>query len=185
MCALYVEIMCADRFGLGWAHDAYIVACHMFMYFLCMHTILLLFWYWYCLVLFCLSLSFSLSLSHSLIVCTWHPSAKLLHLGTLFVPRHHLLLILAFFMSGSVIIKPVRTFPRTFLGVAFTRNARSFFLTSPILTFPLSFTIGVRGPFVISRLVVPPWSYKNFTLICTNLILPYLAFSFLFEVYIQ
>ena len=100
--------------------------------------------------------SLSLSLSLSLIVCTWHPSAKLLHLGTLFVPRHHLLLILAFFMSGSVIIKPVRTFPRTFLGVAFTRNTRSFFLTSPILTFPLSFTIGVRGPFVISRLVVPP-----------------------------
>ena len=69
---------------------------------------------------------------------------------------HHLLLILALFMSGSVIIKPVRTFLRTFLGVAFTQNARSFFLTSPILIFPLSFTIRIRGPFVISRSAVSP-----------------------------
>ena len=182
MCALYVEIMCADRFGLSWAHDAYIVTCHIFMHTYHSSLILILILFG---TLLRLSFSLSLSLSLSLIVCTWHPSAKLLHLGTLFVLRHHLLLILAFFMSGSVIIKPVKTFPRTFLGVAFTRNARSFFLTSPILTFPLSFTIEVRGPFVISRLVVPPWSYKNFTLICTNLILPYLAFSFLFEIYIQ
>ena len=35
MCAM---CLCADRFGLGWAHDAFYFACHMFMHFPCIHT---------------------------------------------------------------------------------------------------------------------------------------------------
>ena len=33
MCAIYVELLCAVRFGLGWAHDAFYVAYHMLMHF--------------------------------------------------------------------------------------------------------------------------------------------------------
>ena len=35
MCAI---CLCADRFGLGWAHYAICFACHMFMHFPCIHT---------------------------------------------------------------------------------------------------------------------------------------------------
>ena len=35
MCAM---CLCADRFGLGWAHDAFCFACHMFMHFPCIRT---------------------------------------------------------------------------------------------------------------------------------------------------
>ena len=37
MCAI---CLCADRFGLGWAHDAICFACHMFMNFPCIRTFL-------------------------------------------------------------------------------------------------------------------------------------------------
>ena len=30
--------LCADRFGLGWAHDAICFACHMFIHFPCIRT---------------------------------------------------------------------------------------------------------------------------------------------------
>ena len=36
MCAM---CLCADRFGLGWAHDAFCFACHMFMHFSCIRTL--------------------------------------------------------------------------------------------------------------------------------------------------
>ena len=92
------------------------------------------------LVLFYLSLSLSLSLSPSLsffrLVCAWHLSASLLHPRTLFVPRQHLLLILLLLLSGFVMIKPVRTFQRTFLDAAFIRNTKSSFQIFLILTFP-------------------------------------------------
>ena len=35
MCAM---CLCADRFGLGWAHDAFCFACHMFIHFPCICT---------------------------------------------------------------------------------------------------------------------------------------------------
>ena len=35
MCA---TCLCADRFGLGWAHDAICFACHIFMHFPCIRT---------------------------------------------------------------------------------------------------------------------------------------------------
>ena len=175
MCVLYVEIMCVGRFGLGWAYDAYIVICHMFMHTYHSSHILIL-------MLFGTLRRVSLFLFR--IVYIWHLSKKLLHPRTLFILGFLLLLILPLFMSGSVMIKPVRTFWRTFLGVTFIWNARSFFLTSPTLIFPLSFTVEVGSPFVISQSVIPPWSYRSSTPICKDLILPYLAFSLLFEVYV-
>ena len=42
MCAI---CLCADRFGLGWAHDAFSFACHMFMHFPCIHTSFQYSWY--------------------------------------------------------------------------------------------------------------------------------------------
>ena len=103
-----------------------------------------------------LSLSLSLSLYFFQIVCTWHSSTNPLCPRTLFVPRHPLILILHPLMSGSVMINPISNFQRTFLNVAFIQNARLFFRISPVLIYPLSITIGVGNPFVISRLVVPP-----------------------------
>ena len=111
---------------------------HKYLYFL-------LFSYCCWLVLFYVSLS----LSFFRIVYAWHPSVKLLCPRTLFILGHHLLLILPLFMLGSVMIKLVKTFRRTFLGMAFIQNARSSFWIFLIMTYPLSFTVGVRSPFVI------------------------------------
>ena len=40
-----VICLCVDRFGLGWAHDAFSFACHMFMHFPCIHTSFQYSWY--------------------------------------------------------------------------------------------------------------------------------------------
>ena len=62
MCVYFVASMYADRIGVGWAHDVFTFACHMFIHFSCICTnyvsIFLILNY---LVLFCLSLSLSLS----------------------------------------------------------------------------------------------------------------------------
>ena len=151
MCFYYVEIMCAGRIGLGWAHDGFPFACHMFMHFSCIHTnifsILLIL---NCLVLFCLSLS----LSFFRLVALWHLNGSLLRLGTLFTPGHLLLLpllIILHLMFGSMMIKPIRTFQRTFHDMTFIRNAKSFYRTFSILTFPLSSIVGVGSHCVASR----------------------------------
>ena len=151
---------------------------HVHAFFMHMYHSFLSLWYCCWLVLFCVSLS----LSFYRILCAWHPSTSLLRPETLFVSGHLLLLILLLLMSGSMMIKPIRTFQRTFLDVAFIRNAKSSFWISPILTYPLSLIVGVRNFFVISRSAVPLWSYKSFTPICMDLVTPYLAFSLLFKV---
>ena len=151
MC-FFVETLCASRFGLGWAHDDIFVACHMIMRYSCIRTFLFLPFGTICwLVLFCLSLSLSLSLSDSL---RMDPSTKLLCLGTLFIPGHHHL-IPFLFLSGSVMIKPVRTFRRTSPNVAFIQNATLSYQTSPILLFRLSYIGEVRNLFVRYPWVVP------------------------------
>ena len=137
-------------------------------------------WYSMLMVLFCLSPS---SLSLSRIVCAWHPSAKLLRLGTLFIPGH-LRLILLLFMFGSMMRRPIRTFQRTSPNVAFIRNAAWFYWIFPILLYPLSFTFGVRNLYVRYPWVVPPWSYRSFTLICMNLIILCLGLLLMFEVHV-
>ena len=176
MCVFYVEILCAGRIGLGWAHDVFIVACHMFMHFSCIRTSLFyltdidIVWY------------SSACLSFFRLVCAWHPSISLLYPQTLIVLGHHLFLILLFLMSSSAMIKPVRAFQRTFLDAAFIRNAKSSFRIFLILTYPLLLIVGVGSPFVSSRLAVPPWSYRGFTPICMDLITPYHISSLVFEI---
>ena len=151
MCALYVGILCAGMFRLGWAHDVILVAQHMIMHFSYIRTILFFLFILLLIGTFLLlSLSLSLSLSLFRIVCAWHPSANSLHPRTFFVSRHLLLLILHLLMSGSVMIKPVRTFRRTFLNVAFIRNATLSYWTSLILIYWLSYISGDGSLFVRS-----------------------------------
>ena len=97
----------------------------------------------------------SFSLSFFQIVYAWHTSANPLCPKTFFVMWHLLFLILHPLMSVSIMIKSVRTFRRTFLNVAFIRNARLSFRISLTLIYPLSLIVGVRNPFVISWSVVP------------------------------
>ena len=95
----------------------------------------------------CVSLSVSLSLS-LLLVALWHPNENLLRPRTLFVSGHLLVLpplVLLHLTSGSFMIKLVRTFQRTFLDATFIQNTKPFFWIFPILTFPLSSTVGVRS----------------------------------------
>ena len=179
MCVFYVETLCACRFGLGWAYDDISVAHHMIMHFSCIHTII--FSLFGITVDWSFSVCFSLSLPLSRTVCAWHLSANSFRPGTLFV-LGHLLLTLLHSMSSSVMIKPAKTFQRTSPNVGFIRNAMLSYQTSLIPLFPLSFIVGVRSLFVRSRWVVPSWSYRSFTLICTDLIILYLISSLLFEV---
>ena len=52
----------------------------------------------------------------------------------------------------------------------------------PILTFPLSSTVGVESYCVVSWSLFPPWSYRSFNPICTDSIFWYLILSLAFEV---
>ena len=126
----------------------------------------------------------SLSLFVSL-VALWHLNENLLRPETFFVSRHLLLLpplILFLLTSDFVMIKPVRTFRRTSHDEAFIQNAKLFYQVFPILTFPLSSIVGVGSHCVASQSLVPPWSYKNFTPICTDSIIQYVILSLTFEV---
>ena len=100
----------------------------------------------------------SFSPPHSLIYVnvSCHLSVNLLHPGTLFVPGHPLCLTLLPHTSGSITRRTNQTFLRTFLDEAFIWNAKSFYRTSPTLTYPLSFTIGVGSHYVMSRSHVHP-----------------------------
>ena len=179
MCEIY---LCVDRFGLGWAHDAICFACHMFMYFPCICTLfsiyllyfnfLGLFW-----LSFFLSLSFCLRWS-----CLWHLSINPLRPGTLFIPVPLRLLILALSIFGSMMMMPTRHSRRTFLDKVFIRNTKSYWQTSPTLTFPLSFTIRNGSHCVTFRLPVLLCLSRSFTPTCTRLIVQYLFSSLAFEV---
>ena len=92
-------------------------------------------------------------------------------------------LILLHLTSDSVMIKPIRTFQRTSHDEAFIRKSKSFYQIFSILTFPLSSTIGIGSHCVASRSLLPPWSYRSFTPICTDSIIQYLILSLAFEVH--
>lgn len=94
---------------------------------------------------------------HSLVYvsASWHLNVSLLRLGTLFVPGHLLFLIPPPLLFGTVMSSPERTSRRTFLDELFIRNAESFCWTSPTLTYPLSFTVGVGSHCVTS------WSHVH------------------------
>ena len=129
-----------------------------------------------------LRISFSLSLFWLTVL--WHLNENPLSPRTLFVLGHPLLpsLILLPLLFGSMMIKPERTFQRTFHGSAFVWNAKSFYQIFSILTFPLSSTVEVRSHCVASRPLVPPWSYKSFTPTCTDSILLCLNLSLTFKI---
>ena len=137
-------------------------ACHMFMH---SHAYVLFFQY----ILIYLNyyetfLSVSFSLPHSLVYVnvSWHQNVNLLRPGTLFVPGHFLLLLIPPpLLFGSMMNMPERTSRRTFLDEAFIRNAKSFCRTSPTLTYPLSFTVGVGSHCVTSRSLVHPCLFRS------------------------
>ena len=95
------------------------------------------------------SLSPSLFLSVS---CIMAPKRNPLRPRTLFILGNLLLLTLHLLMYSSVMIKPKRTFQRTFVDEAFIRNAKSSYRIFPILTYSLSLIIGVGSH------CVAPWS---------------------------
>ena len=155
----------------------------MFMHFSCTHTFISLYSYieLFGAFLFVPFLSLFLSL-----VALWHLNENLPRLGTLFIPRHLLLLpslILLHLTSSFVMMKPIRTFWRTSYDAAFIRNAKLFYWIFPILTFPLSSTVGVWSHYVASWSLVPLWSYMSFTPVCMDLTILYLILSLAFEVH--
>ena len=123
-----------------------------------------------------------ISLSFFRLVALWHLNENLLRLGTLFVLGHLLLLILLPLMFGSMMIKPNKTFRRTFLDEAFIRNAKSFSRTSPTLTYLLSFTVGVGSHYVTSWSLIHLCLYRSSTLTYMDLIIQYLSLSLAFKV---
>ena len=77
MCAI---CLCADRFGLGWAHDAFCFACHMFMHFPCILTLFSI--YLILLILlgtFLIVLLFFLPLNLFMLVVSMEPKRKSTH----------------------------------------------------------------------------------------------------------
>ena len=172
MCVYFGAMMCAGGFGLGWAHDAFIVACHMLMHFSCVRT-----FHFLSVDINCVGGFLLVSLSLILSICNVSP----LRPAILFIPGH-LPLILPLLIFGFVMRKLVRTSQRDFLDEAFIRNAKSSYWIFLILTFPLSSTIGVGSHFVTYRSLVLPWSYRSFTPICTDSIIQYLTLSLTFEV---
>ena len=71
---------------------------------------------------------------------------------------------------------------RNFLDEAFIRNTKSFCRTSPTLTYPLSFTVGVGSHYVTSRSLVYSCFSRSSTPTCMNLIIQYLFLLLAFEV---
>ena len=166
--------------GLDWAEP---------MMFLTLHVTCLCIFHAYVpsfifiLILTCVGafLCLSFSLSFLQLVALWHLNENPLRPRTLFV-LGHLPLILPPPMLGFVIRRPSRTSRRTFHDAAFIQNAKSFYQIFPILTFPPSSIVGVRSHCMASSSLVPSWSYKSFTPICTDSILQYLILLLAFEV---
>ena len=182
MCVYFVAMMCAVKFGLGWAHDVFKFACHMFI-----HTYLHFFIFLYIDVFGAflhVSLSPSLFLLVSCIMAPkWKstPSQNPLRSGASSSSDHTPPHVQFCDDTGHPLSE--RTFWRTFVDKAFIQNAKSSYRNFLILTYPLSFTIGVGGHFVTSRTLVPLWSYMSFTPIFTKLTLLYLISSLMFEVH--
>ena len=147
-----------------------------------MHTYLTFSIFLYILIVIGAFLHVSLSLLFMLVV-SWHLNVNLLHPETLFVLGYHfLLLILLPLTSGSVMKRPIRTSLRTFLDEVFIRNTKLFCQISPTLTYPLSFTIGVRSHYVTSRSLVYPCLYRGSIPTCMDLIIQYLSLPLVLEV---
>ena len=103
----------------------------------------------------CLSLFLPLS-SVCISLCLWHLNANLFRPKTLFILGHPFHLILLLHLFGSVMKMPERPSRRIFLDEAFILNAKLSWRTSPTLTYPMSFTVGVGSHYVTSRSHVHP-----------------------------
>ena len=138
--------------GLDWVVPMMQLLLHVTFYaFSCIHTSYSIHFHIILLLGSFLIVSFSLSLSSVCVsLLLWHPNTNLLHPRTLFIPGHPLLLILRLFLSSSVMRMPNRISLRTSLDKAFIWNAKSFCRTSPTLTYPLSFIVGVGSHCVTS-----------------------------------
>ena len=160
--------MCAGRFGLGWVHDVFTIACHMFM-----HTYLQVSIFLYILSCWCFSdcLSLSPSISLSCVSCFMAPKHKSTPSQNSLRSGASSPLILHRLLFSSMMREPVRTSRRTSLNEAFIQNAKSFCLISLILHFPLSSTVGVESHFMAPQSLVHPWSFRSSTLTCMGLIL--------------
>ena len=178
MCANW---LCVGRIGLGWAHDDFYIACHMFMDFPCIRTLFSI----YLLYLNCFRTFLILSLSLSSICvsfCLWHLNVSLLHPRTLFVLGHPLHLILLLSLFASVMRMLERPSRRTFLNEAFILNAKSSWRTSSTLTYLMSFIFEVGSHCVTPRSHVHPCRSRSFTPTCMDLIFQYLILSLAFEI---
>ena len=130
-------------------------ACYMFMH---SNAHVLSFRYFF-IFLNCFETFLSVSIfPHSLVYvsASWHQNVNLLRPRTLYVLGHLLLLIPPRLLFGSMMSKHERTSQRTSLDEVFIQNAKSFFRTSPTLTYPLSFTVGVASHYVTSRSPIHP-----------------------------
>ena len=153
MCVYFVAMMCAGRFGLGWAYDCFLVCMSYIHAFSCIHNLISLYSYiLMCLVFFSLCVCLSLSPSFFRLVASWHLNENLFHPKILFVLGHPLLpLIPLILLFGSV----MRRLIRTSLDEAFIWNGKSSYQIFPILTYPLSSTIGVGSHCVASQSFFP------------------------------
>ena len=175
-CVIYMLNDCV-LLGLDWVEPMMYLSLHVTysrIFRAYIPSILYILIYWCSLVLFCVFLSLSLSLSLSLaLACSMAPKCKS-------TPSWNPL------RSGASSSSP---FDPTLSHVQFHDDkARKDFLENffrwgihlerqviyrifPILTFPLSSTIGVGSHCVASRSRALPWSYRSFTPTCTELIL--------------
>ena len=147
--------------GLDWAKPMMFFLLHVTCSCIFHAYIPFFFFFFYLFDIKCVStfLFVPLSLSFFRLVALWHLNVSPLHPRTLFILRHLLLLPLLKLhplMSSSMMIKHIRTFQRTFHNAAFIRNTKSFYRTLPILTFPLSSTVGVGSHCVASQSLVLP-----------------------------
>ena len=170
--------------GLNWAKPMMLLLLHIKCLCTFMHTSFTFYILLYIWTFFGTFLSVSFFPPHSLVYvnASWHLSVNLLHPGTLFILGHPLHLILLLLLFGSVMSKPERTSRRTSLDEAFIRNAKSICQTSPTLTYPLSFTIGVGSHYVTSLSLVHPCWFRCFTPTCMDLIFQYLFLLLAFKV---
>ena len=183
VCLLYA-LLCAGRFGLGWAHDEFIFACHMFMHsHAYVPSIVYILIYQLLGTFLIVSLYFFLSLL-LMLVASWHLGVNPLRPETLFILGHLLPLFLLTpfpLPSSSMMRRPNQTSLRTFHDAAFIQNAKSFCQICLTLTYPLSSTVGVGSHCVAPQSCALPWSYRSSTPICMDLTTLHLSLSLAFE----
>ena len=158
-------LICCVVVGLDWAEPMRYLSLHVTCSCIFHEYVPLILNILIYLMLFGAFLHLSLSLSLLLaLVCSMAPKRKSTLPRTLFVLGHPLLLLTLLFLTyGFMMIKLGRTFQRTFLDEAFIRNAKSFYRTFPILTFPLSSIVGVGSYCVASQSLVPPYLILSLT----------------------